>query len=213
MLVDNVVVKFLKRYKGLLITLALLIVASLIARAGYYIGSDHVKGLWAAADNSRLQQEKKETQLRDQATAKLQLELDSLKKLYDAEQLKRTLAYQEGIQNEKERNQATIDNLKSTNSGLWVQLSTTESKARAAQAALSDARNESSSIGAAYAELSTAYSESLLRIAEDGDIGIRQLGLCQTEYTALHAYTDKLVDIINQYPDVLEAALKVPVPK
>lgn len=213
MLVSSVTVEFLKRYKGLLIAVALLIVAGLIAWGGYYLGSDHVKGLWASSENIRLEQEKKDTQLRDQVTAKLQTELDTLNKLFAAEQLKRALAYQEGIQDEKNNNQAIIDNLKSTNSGLWVQLNATQSEARTTETALNNARSESASVGAAYAQLSTAYSEALIRIAEDGDRGIRQLGLCQAEYTTLHAYTDKLVDIINQYPDALAKAVAIPAPK
>lgn len=116
-------------------------------------------------------------------------------------QEQRTADYLRGVEDGKNATEDTIAKLRRTNSGLWLQVRTaTERASNAEAAAVQSKRN-----AAKAAQLTTEASESLIRIAADGDTAIRQLQLCQVEYKALYEYNNKLFDA---YQKLYEAKTK-----
>lgn len=103
-------------------------------------------------------------------------------------QLERTAEYLRGVEEGKNATQSTIDELRRTNSGLWLQVQSSSERADSAEAAAVQSERNASRA----AQLTTETSEALLRIAADGDAAIKQLGLCQVEYKDLYEYNTKL---------------------
>lgn len=194
--------EFAKCYIPFLVVCGVLIVGSALGfafyktyNAGYQSG---VTDTTAAYQQSVLEQKAKAEAERKEA----QRQIDALNDQLLKEQERASIEYQRGQKDADDKYQDTISNLLATNGGLWVQIDATTRDTRKLNAALTEAKSKYASTRKAYAQLSTAHSELLLRVGKDGDDAIRQLELCQTEYVSAVNHANKLIDIINGNSDL-----------
>lgn len=198
-----------KQYIPFLVVCGVILISSVLGfafyktyQAGYNSG---VTDTTAAYQDAVLAQKAAADQLRIENQAKI----DALQEQLIAAQKQAALDYQRGQADADLKYQNTISELLSTNGGLWVQIDAATRDNRKLNSALAESQSKYSSTRRAYAQLSTAHSELLLRVGKDGDDAIRQLKLCQTEYVNVVNHTNQLIDLINEYPEVRAKALKL----
>ncbi|QXO10877.1 hypothetical protein pEaSNUABM54_00051 [Erwinia phage pEa_SNUABM_54] len=126
--------------------------------------------------------------------ADLDAKIADLEEAARHEQAARTADYLRGITDGRKQTEDTIAELRRNNSGLWLQVRSAESRATGAENAAVQSKRDA----AQAAQLTAEASESLIRIAADGDEAIKQLTLAQAEYKALYDYTEKLYKLYNE---------------